>query len=273
MGYHYVPQRYLRNFESPKRVGFIYQYDKRATGRLAREASIDKVVQKRQFYDPEIETILAAKVEFPGSSVIKKLLIGSTINQTERDNLVLYVSTMLMRVPTRRKKALLLIPQVAESTRVKFSTQIHDAQQSGKITVERRDQFIAVVDDVTNKALTEPPAGILAHIRSPWPSKGVLEAIIRMTLRVVRTEGPTFFATSDNPVFFFPSLGLGNELSEISVPLSTSQALHGCHRGPSSADLSQFLARSQFVNEVNRELCPLRKDLFLTMTIRHGSPS
>lgn len=184
--------------------------------------------------------------------MIEKLLSGIAIKETERDSLVLYVATMLMRVPTRRKRALSMAPQIAESTKAKFSAQIRDARRSGKISAERHDQLVAAIDEVTEKALAEPSAAFVAHIRTPWPSEGILKAIARMTFRVVRTEGPTFFTTSDNPVFFFPSLGVGTDQSEISVPLSTSHALHGSHRGPSSADLMAFSVHQQHVREFNR---------------------
>ena len=71
MGHHFVPQRYLRNFEDPSRPGFIWLHDKR--GGAARLVPIKQVAQAKGFYTAETEASLARDVEAPGNAVIRKL--------------------------------------------------------------------------------------------------------------------------------------------------------------------------------------------------------
>ncbi len=47
MGYHYVPQAYLRGFSEPGSPGILWQYDKQ--NRRFSRASVSKVAQQRDF--------------------------------------------------------------------------------------------------------------------------------------------------------------------------------------------------------------------------------
>ena len=71
MGHHFVPQRYLRNFEDPSHPGYIWVHDRH--GGEAQLANIAKVAQSRDFYSQSTETILAETVERPANLVIQKL--------------------------------------------------------------------------------------------------------------------------------------------------------------------------------------------------------
>jgi hypothetical protein len=51
MGHHFVPQRYLRNFEDPNQPDYIWVHDRR--GGPAKLASIAKLAQSRNFYSQQ----------------------------------------------------------------------------------------------------------------------------------------------------------------------------------------------------------------------------
>lgn len=74
-----------------------------------------------------------------------------------------------------------------------------------------------------------------------------------MTWRILVTEGPAFFATSDNPVFFFEELGLARKLAEVSFPLSTTHTLHASWQ-PGKSDLIFLRPEQAIVKEMNRRL-------------------
>ena len=110
MGHHFVPQRYLRNFDAPSRPGFIWLHDKR--GGAARSVSITKVAQAKGFYSSETEAFLAHHVETPGNAVIRKLTSDMAITAVERLQLAYYVGVMLKRTPSRRRLSSEMIPGV-----------------------------------------------------------------------------------------------------------------------------------------------------------------
>ena len=97
MGYHFVPQRYLRNFEDPGRPGVIWVHDKR--GGPTRLARIAKVAQVKGFYRAETEVSLARDVEAPANAVIQKLIADTAITSVERLQLTYYIGVMLKRIP------------------------------------------------------------------------------------------------------------------------------------------------------------------------------
>ena len=81
----------------------------------------------------------------------------------------------------------------------------------------------------------------------------MLRALFGMTWRVLVASGPQYFATTDNPVFFFRAYGLAREDSELSFSLSTTHALHGSWRKAGS-DLIFVRATQAIVKEINRRL-------------------
>lgn len=111
MGHHTVPQQYLRNFEDPKRPGFLWLHEKQ--GDSSRHAAIKNVVQSRGFYSQDMEKQLATDVELPANKVISKLIGGQRITLNERSDLAVYVGTMLRRVPYHRRLGVGLGPRDA----------------------------------------------------------------------------------------------------------------------------------------------------------------
>jgi hypothetical protein len=74
--------------------------------------------------------------------------------------------------------------------------------------------------------------------------------------------GPTFFVTSDNPAFYFESLGLSRKESELCFPLSTQCALHGSWQAATS-DLEFMNCRPALVKEINRRIVSVAERLAL----------
>jgi len=98
-----------------------------------------------------------------------------------------------------------------------------------------------------------PPANVLEQVRSPWPSREVLELVAKKTWRLVFSEPSISFVTSDTPAVFFEGLGLGNPDSELTMPLSPTLALIADHKGAPAAT-TVVRARPSLVREVNRRV-------------------
>jgi uncharacterized protein DUF4238 len=252
MGHHYVPQRYLKNFQARGRPGFIWLYDKQPG--KPRLAAIAQVAQSKEFYSPETEDVLAREVERPANAVIAKLINNDALSSAERFELTFYIGTMLKRVPFRRRKAMEMYPKVLDDTVARVRRQIIElAGTLSDVDPELVARRLHEVDAARAKFEHTPPTEIVEQVREPWPSEAMLDAIYRMTWRVLISRGPTYFITTDNPAFFFGGYGLGTPEAELTFPLSTTHALHGCSQRAESY-LVFLSAPEQFVREVNRRL-------------------
>ncbi len=226
MGYHYVPQEYLRGFADPSSQDMIWLYDKE--GGDPRLAPIEKVAQSKGYYDDDVEAELANAIEGPANLVIRGLRNGEPISPRQRRQLALYVGVMIMRVPYRRAKAYELVPQSLRETIEEFRSQIRQIGATTDIAADVIARRLAEVDAFEEKHRHDPPQSVHDQIRRPYPTKQMVEAIFNMTWRLLRSQGPINFITSDNPAHFFDAYGLGTEQSELVFPISTELVLHGC---------------------------------------------
>lgn len=224
MGHHYVPQRYLKGFQTREGRGCIWMYDK-TTG-TRKLLPIKQVAQAGGFYEDEVERSLNEEVEKPGNDVIDKVRRGEPLDEMDRRHLSYYVGTMIRRVPQARISAERLVPQVladvASGTREWFT----EAARAGHIDEETLAARLAETDAVERKFQEQPPQEVSAVIETPWPFASMLIAIHNMCWRILRAEGPSFFLTSDNPAYFFEGYGLGNSESELTLPLCRDLLLH-----------------------------------------------
>jgi hypothetical protein len=93
VGHHYVPQRYLRNFEVPSQPEFILQYAR--AGGDPKCLPIKAIAQAKGFYEPEMESLLEREVERPGGNAIDKLLGGKGLSDEERRHMAVHLVVML----------------------------------------------------------------------------------------------------------------------------------------------------------------------------------
>lgn len=251
MGYHYVPQEYLRGFADVSAQDMIWLYDKE--GGEPRLVPIEKVAQSKGYYDDDVEAELAKAIEGPANLVIRQLRQGELISLPQRRQLALYMGVMLMRVPYRRAKAYELVPQTWQETVDKFRSQIRQIAATTDIAPEVIERRLAEVDAIEEKHRHNPPQSVHDQIRRPYPTHQMVEALFSMTWRLLRSQGPLNFITSDNPAHFFEAYGLATEKSELAFPISKELVLHGCwqHRGNR---IVFGTATQHFVKEFNRRV-------------------
>jgi Protein of unknown function (DUF4238) len=237
MGHHYVPQRYLKGFEALGNPGFIWTFDKMKES--LRCLPIDKVAQSAGFYEKQVESDLANQVEGPGSDVIDKIRRGESITEEDRMHLTYYVATMIRRVPVAREKALNMVPQVLTDVAKRTRSLFEEAARFGTIDRVTLATKLAEVDAIEKKFQNHPPAPVLEKIETPWPFESMLLIIHSMYWRILRTDGPSYFLSSDNPAYFFYGMGLKHEECELTFPLCKEFLLHcawqHCDEGHASA--------------------------------------
>jgi Protein of unknown function (DUF4238) len=251
MGHHFVPQQYLRAWESPE-PGMILTYDKKNLS--CKLLPIKAVAQAAGFYKAEVEAELAARLEGPANIILDDLRNLRPITEEQRIHFAIYTATMIKRVPRRRRVVRQqVLPNAIESTMNNFLTelQVWASTTTNRELAERR---LKEVEQLRTRFLQEPPKEITDQIDSPWPTTKMIEAVAAMAWRLVITQGPQFFITSDNPAFFFEGLGVGTPEGEIAFPLSPTVALMGSNQG-TPASITPIEVKQKIVREVNRRMC------------------
>ncbi len=250
MGHHYVPQRYLKGFQSPERDAWIWMHDKSKDE--AKHLPIKQVAQAGEFYDKQTETDLNEEAEKPGNDVIDKIRRGETITPLDRRYLTYYIATMIGRVPIARDRAASFAPQALTDVTAFLKEQLRLTAQTDNWPNELLEQKLAEADVAHDRFQKATPQEVLRIIERPWPFQSWLMAIYNMEWRILRSEGPAFFLTSDNPAMPLSNLGLGNEESELVFPLCKDLCLHCSWQectAPGIRNLPQDL-----VEEVNRRI-------------------
>jgi Protein of unknown function (DUF4238) len=251
MGHHFVPQRYLRNFEDPDHRGYVWVHDRH--GGEGQLANIAKVAQSRNFYSQSTEIILAETVEQPANLVIQKLTTRQPVTDGERLQLAYYIAVMMKRIPAHRRRSSEMLPEVLAGLVNEVRSYLNALADQAGADPEILKRRGLELEAVERKFQAHPPPNVLEQIREPWPSKQMVQLLFRMTWRVLISSGPSYFLTSDNPAFYFRSLGLGRKESELSFPLSTHYLLHGSWQRADS-DLIFLNAGQAMVKEINRRI-------------------
>ncbi len=250
MGDHYVPRYYLKGF-SQNEGSTIYAYDK-AEQRCFR-TQIKSIANETGFYSPEVENYLANTIEGPANGVLKKIRERAEISPEDKQTLSAYMTCMMKRVPKGKDKLKELAPSVAKTVRQEFGSllgAITAAQpEKNELIQKRRVETEKIIDRYAN----DPPKEIWLTNIPPEKTPRVFAALCSMTWRFLTFDKYPAFLTSDNPVFFFESMGIGNPESEVVFPISSHISLWATWR----RDLEEgyFQTRSQVVKELNRRTC------------------
>ena len=213
MGHHDVPQEYLRAFEVPSAPGTVLTSDKKDLS--SKQLPIKVVAQAPNFCEAEVEAELASRLEGPANIILAELRNLRQISPEQREHFAIYTTTMMKRVPRRRRITRdEIAPKVIEKTINEFLEDIRQWAQTAtdQALVKRRFEEVERIRQQFEEQL---PEEVSDQIDSPWPTVRMIESVASMTWRIAFTLGPQFFITSDNPAFFFEAYGTGNPDSEI----------------------------------------------------------
>lgn len=251
MGHHFVPQAYLRAFQAPDAPGMIWTYPRNGEPRLA---SIKNVAQASGFYDSDAESDLNTYVEAPANPILDKLCRSETINREERERVAIYVATMVHRVPRHRERGEALIPKAKATTLSRAEEMLRKRAALHGTPAERLQKWLDNVKAAEEKWRVETPAAVIEELRKPWPNELLIRLICSMQWRILVTEAPETFITSDNPAFFCEWLGVAKDDAEFCFPLSPTHCLHCCYQRVNSADPAFITCEREIVREMNRRI-------------------
>jgi hypothetical protein len=231
----------------------IWVYPRDGEPRLA---SIKNVAQASGFYDQDVERDLNTYVEAPANPVFDKLRRGESIDiDEERFRVALYLATMVKRVPRNRERGEALVPELLEETIAEFRSFIMDYASQRGATPDRRQQWLDNLKAIEEKWRVETPFAVIDEIRKPWPSGREVATIYGMQWRVLVAEPPEMFVTSDNPAFFFESIGITKDHDgELCFPLSPTHCLHCSHQRVAGRALVFMTFDREIVREMNRRI-------------------
>ena len=222
MGDHYVPKYYLKGF-SKDEGNTIWVYDKQDSRKFSTQ--VRSIANITGFYTSKIEEYLSNKVESPANAVLRKIRDRNKITVDDKKVLSTYMVVMLKRVPQSKERVKKYVPSVAKEVSQKFDNILRIAAsiQPGRAALikERRAEIQKYIEKYSKEQLKDIwldniPAGM---------SPRVVKAISSMTWIFLTFDQHPAFLTSDNPVFYFTDIGIGNPKSEISFPISSHVAL------------------------------------------------
>ena len=249
---HYVPRFYLKGFSCGDSDDQVWVFDKEPQ-RFFR-ATVRRVGAAHGFYDDDVEAELNSRVEAPGNAVIQAIRDREYITPAQKACLAVYIGVSMMRVPERRRRALNMLPGVVDETVTRAYREIEALREDHEIPDDLADRRLVEVEGCREKLKAQPPQSVLDRIRCPWPSENVVNALFSMRWRFGVATGPSFFITSDNPVFFFRAYGVGREESELTFTISSEVVLCGDRQSQQSAAPEYLKLPEKYAKEVNRRI-------------------
>ena len=245
---HYVPRFYLKGFaeEPPSEMMFAYQRGSKAPF----HTQVKNLANEVGLYSDELETVLANDIEQSANPILQKLRGFQPISEDEKLEFSRYMFSMRLRVPKHLDWTFERAPEVMSKTISKIERQLLEFAEKHPDKRQLVDQRIRQLHDTpindTEESIKEMwmknvPVGI---------DRPPVQTLADMEWRYLYYEGDQFFITSDNPLFFFEALGIGNEKSEVTFPLAKNIVLWAKWRTDIPPGFHR--ARTQFVKEVNR---------------------
>ena len=245
---HYVPRFYLKGFteEPTSEMMSVYQ---RGKNKLFR-TQVKNIANEVGLYTDDLETVLANDIEQSANPILQKLRNFQTIYDDEKLEFSRYMFSMWLRVPKHLDWTFEITPEVVRKTISDAERQLREFAEKHPDKKEMVDQRIMQLHDThinpTEESVKEMwmkniPVGI---------DRPPIQKLAEMEWRFLYFEGDQFFITSDNPLFFFEAIGIGNEKSEVTFPLAKNLVLWTKWRMDIPPGFHR--ARTQFVKEVNR---------------------
>lgn len=247
MGDHYIPQYYLRGFSSPD-DNMVWVYEKNGT--LKFQTQVKNIGHETNYYSSEVETYLANQIEDPANSVIKKIRNREKITTADRGKLATYMVVMLKRVPQSKIRMNEMAPSVAEKQQAKWDEEINqkiteDPAQE-EFLKKRKEEIKANLE----KYAINPPKDFWLLLIPPERTPNVVNILQQMTWHFFTYDEAPVFLTCDNPVYYFPWMGIGKPESEVTFPISSDIVLWATWRKDLKEDYSTI--KTQGFKEINR---------------------
>jgi hypothetical protein len=253
MGDHYVPAFYLKSFAADPDFKQIWAY-KKGSDRFFK-TNVINVANENDFYPDELETYLANEIEQPANLVIKNVQDKKNLSDEEKLILSNYMTVLWKRVPQQKMWIKNKSPKAIDAVLNQLENQLVHLLMTDPAKKEIVERRIVEIDELRknkeNLINEEFVRDNWAHMIPVGETSSVPEALCQMTWLFWITQEKDFFITCDNPVFYFPEMGIANTYSEVSFPITKKISLWATWRSDFS-DQKYQVAGSQVVKELNR---------------------
>ena len=244
--HHYVPRHYLRHFCNPATPSRIHVYDK--ITRESFNSSIARVGKQNRFYLVELEKGISEEIEGPASVVLSRVMAGDQASTSDKWLLSKYVALFIKRVPAYRQKVDTMLQETSAGVIAQIQAEIDRHVQDPALRATR----LREIEELQKEWREGPPAHVRHFVHQPWITEEFITALFSMAWHFFTAPCSSKFATCDNPVFWFETLGVGNEYSELSIPLSSDLCLVAT-RAP-IGDMQRREGSERIVRELNRRM-------------------
>ena len=214
---HYLPRFYLKGFSADgERTWLLDLLQERQI-----LTPIKKAGHETDLYPAELETSLANLIEQPAQTGLERLRNRLELAEVDRVHLARYFLYLWRRVPNSRERILDMVPGFLSRLEGELGALVHELSVNEtdpeQFKAQKASEIAAIISDLSSRRDPDVWHGVLEFL----PSEKIMQALLSMRWRVMTSENIDF-VTSDNPVFFFPQLGIGRPDSYISVPISSN---------------------------------------------------
>lgn len=249
MGHHYLPKYYLRGFSHDLGKD-IWVYDKKDSREFSTQ--VKSIANVCNLYSPELENFLSISVEEPANKVLDKIRTKTQLDEKDKVALSEYITVLWKRVPKGKERLKQRAPEVTHQLRKQYHENldliIKQEPEKESLAEKRRVEIDHILDEYSKK----PPDDVWHKIIPAESTPQMVSAITTMTWCFFVSEEKPAFLTCDNPVFFFPGMGVGNKDSELSFPITSHISLWATRR----TDISEgyIPTNKNVIKEMNRRV-------------------
>lgn len=244
MGHHFVPQYYLRGFESQ---GGIWVHDRESIRSFPTQVKV--VGNENKLYSEELETHFNLKIEVPANEVLRKIREFAQIDESERCALAKYILVMWKRVPKARERTLARLPNVALEVGEKIHSELDHVAKVMPHFQDKVDHMKTRVAAYLEANKANPSSSLWYESIDSETDHYPINALLSMNW-VFLYHDEFQFLTSDNPVFFFEFEGIGSSESELTFPISSKITLWATRTAKANGTFIR--ASNAAVKEINR---------------------
>lgn len=244
MGYHYIPQLYLRGFEADEK---IWAHDTTANRSFPTQVKV--IANENKIWSQETERYLNENIEVPANSAITKIRDRKALSQEDKVALANYIITMWKRVPEARERVKNWVPDVATVIHEEITSELDAIALEDANLIQEVQELKERVAGVIARNIEKPPSELWHSTFESGNSPELVDATLSLNWVFLYCERPVFL-TSDNPVFFFASEGIGRPTSELTFPISSTISLWATRE---KIESGKYLAASKnAIKEINR---------------------
>ncbi|MBC7876712.1 MAG: DUF4238 domain-containing protein [Anaerolineales bacterium] len=245
---HYVPKFYLKGFTevSDSEMMFVYQKGTIEPFRT----QIKNIGNEKGLYPDELEIALANDIEKSANPILQKLRNFELISEDEKLEFSRYMFSMWLRVPKHLGWVIEKSPKIMDKTFSDVEKQLQQLAEKYPDKAYLVNQRIKQLHDIRTNKVDEFIKGMWLKNIPVGIDRPPVQILANMEWRFLESDSNQPFVTSDNPLFYFESFGIGNEKSEVSFPLSKNLVLWAKWKMEIPSGFHK--ARTQFVKEINR---------------------